>query len=63
MLHAPKVHHHSFIYQFRVYAHTRRLSASVASTGVGRLLAEGLRQNESLYWTSLGDSHLCYSSY
>lgn len=24
----------------------------VASTGMGRLLAEGLRQNEPLYWTT-----------
>lgn len=26
--------------------------ASIASTGMGRLLVEGLRQNESLYWTT-----------
>lgn len=29
--------------------------ASVASTGMGRLLAEGLKQNESLYWTTRSD--------
>ena len=29
--------------------------ASVARTGMGRLLAEGLRHNESLYWTTQSD--------